>query len=101
MTYFSHISLKSSVQTLLTEIETLTERADTIDLTQLEKLARVIAAQLKTIDALQDHARREAEEMAAQTFTRFEDLPPPSPDERARMVRMLNAHFGVDDHDGA
>jgi len=96
MTDYSHTSLTDSVDRLLEQVAALTENKNSDpDLAKLEKLARVVSLQLKTIDELQIHARREQARLEAETYTKFEDLRRPPPAERARMTRLLNRHFGI------
>ena len=95
MTDFPHKPLRDSVAVLLTDIKTQTQNIDKIDLARLEKLAKVIQAQLKTLDLLAAQTKQDEEARKAKRFTRFEDLPPPEPAERARMIALLNQHFGV------
>lgn len=99
MTDFSLTPLQGSVANLLAELETHIHpqdkpNQDRIDLSRLDQLARVIQSQLKTLEALEARAGRERAQ-AARTYTRFEDLPPPPPEERARMVKALHAHFAA------
>jgi len=96
MTDYSHKSLADSVGRLLEQVAALTENTNPDpDIKKLEQLARVVSLQLKTIDELQIHARREQARLEAETYTKFEDLRRPPPAERARMTRLLNRHFGI------
>lgn len=99
MTDYTHTPLKESVAKLLDVITAQIDNTSNPDIEKLAKLAQVVTLQLKTIDALLAHEIREREETERRTFTRFEDLPPPPPEERARMVQILNRHFGVADRD--
>lgn len=95
MADYTHTPLKESVAKLLDIITAQIDNTSNPDIDKLEKLARVVTLQLKTIDALLAHEIRERKETERRAFTRFEDLPPPPPEERARMVSILNRHFGV------
>lgn len=95
MTDYPHISLKNSVSKLLEEVTAQTDINTDPDLAKLEQLARIVSLQLKTIDELQDHARREQARKDAESYTKFEDLKRPPPEERIRMVQALNRHFGI------
>lgn len=92
MTEFSLTPLRNSVANLLAEIEAHTFRPGDLDPGRLDRLARAIQSQLKTLETLEARALREAEQKR-QAYTCFEDLPPPPPEERARMVKLLTAHF--------
>jgi len=61
---------------------------------KFEKLARAVSAQLK---ALRDIEARNAdlqESADATRYTRYEDMPPPSPEDRARFIRRFERLYG-------
>ncbi len=72
---------------------------------RLEKMAKSVSAQLKAIADIEQHNLRLRQSSQDKEYTRYEDLPPPSPQERARIkarfkdvVNQLIAGLDVPDH---
>jgi hypothetical protein len=93
MSDYSHTPLKLSIEKLLEDIES--QMTGDFDLSHLGALTAAILQQLKAMDTLEARREREAARAAKDSYTRFEDLPPPPPEERARIIALLNRHFGV------
>lgn len=72
---------------------------------RLEKMAKSVTAQLKAIADIEQHNLRARQFGLDKEYTRYEDLPPPSPEERSRIaarfkevVGQLAAGLDVPDH---
>ena len=90
MSIFSTQTLIQATHRLLAEIGAQTQiDVDDLQLQRLEHTARALCGQLKAlseIDALNAYAEAKTQE---QSYTRYEDLPPLSPEEQER----LKQHF--------
>lgn len=56
---------------------------------RLDKMARAISAQLKAMADIQTHNERAAQTDEDKKYLRYEDLPPPSPADRARFTQRF------------
>ncbi|WP_409433475.1 hypothetical protein ACJ3XI_02925 [Litorimonas sp. RW-G-Af-16] len=56
---------------------------------EMERLAKSVSAHLKSISDIQSHNERVAAHRFESQYTRYEDIPPPSPADRARFVARL------------
>ncbi|WP_017930140.1 hypothetical protein [Robiginitomaculum antarcticum] len=73
--------------------DTLGQMADDLETEpqpeRMDKLARAISAQLKAHADLTVHNDRAAKACEQQKYTAYEDLPPPSPEDRKRFIERL------------
>jgi len=77
---------------LLAEVERLTQEVKAgaaVKPAEFERLAKAISTHLKAVDDVATHRARIAAEERAQQYTDYEDLPPPSPEARARIIKRL------------
>lgn len=58
---------------------------------QLERYARAMAAHIKVIAEIEAHNRQVAANSDSEKYTAYEDLPPPNPDERQRVIQRVLA----------
>lgn len=91
MTTLSLDNLYAAAARILDELGRLSAEQDTLKLQQLEQCARALNAQLKAIQDLEAHHLRQAQTEIGQKYTRYEDLPPPSPDEQDRFYARLKS----------
>lgn len=91
MTPLSSDTLIAAANRIITEIGEYVENTDALDLQRLELCARGLCLQLKAIHDLDTHNQRMAAIDIGQTYTRYEDLPPPSPAEQDRFYARLES----------
>ena len=91
MTALSSETLITAAERLITEIGTHAGNKEALDLQKLEHCARALTAQLKAIQDLDAHNKRQTQHKIGQTYTRYEDLPPPSPAEQDRFYARLKS----------
>jgi hypothetical protein len=58
---------------------------------QLERYARAMAAHIKVIAEIETHNRQVAVNSDSEKYIAYEDLPPPNPDERQRVIQRVLA----------
>lgn len=85
--------LTLSVERLLIAIEDLSGDTKTIAPDKLERHARAISIHLKAISDISAHNARIQSEQASQKYLSYEDLPPPPPEDRARIIARLQALY--------
>ena len=88
----SETILQAGLDTLLAEMARLTQEAESgadVKPAEFERLAKAISTHLKAVDDIQAHHDRLETQDKLLNFTAYEDLPPPSPEERARMIKRL------------
>ena len=90
MTALSSKTLIAAAERLIAEIGTHAGNQDTLELQKLEHCARALTAQLKAIQDLEAHNKRQTQHKTGQTYTRYEDLPPLKPEDRDRLKEELN-----------
>ena len=96
--------LQLGLKTLLDEMERLSQEAKAdgvVKTVEFERLAKAISTHLKTIDDVNAHQDRAAAAAKLQQYTAYEDLPPPSPAERARIIKRLQKLYASIDLDAA
>ncbi len=84
--------LQAGLSALLVEMERLTQEVDaggTVKAIEFERLAKAISTYVKTVDDVKIHQDRILTQKRLQNYTAYEDLPPPSPEERARFIKRL------------
>ena len=84
--------LQAGLETLLTQMERLTDQAvsgSAINPAEFEKLAKAISAHLKTMDDVIAYDRRQRDLDTPKSYTAYADFPPPSPEERAEILERL------------
>lgn len=89
MTELSSKTLIAAAERFLTEIGEHADNQDSLDLERVEHCARALCAQLKAVQELDAHNRRQAQLETGQTYTRYEDLPPLMPEDRDRLKQDL------------
>jgi len=88
----SETILQAGLDRLLAEMERLTqdvETGGTLKPSEFERLAKAISTHLKAVDDVNTHRDRVAKQNKLQAYTAYEDLPPPSPEERVRIIERL------------
>ncbi len=89
----SHI-IPQALERFLDNIDQLTAGDTTeLDLVRLDQLARTFSVYLKAAHDFDAHSRLVAEATTQQKYTRYEDLPPPSAADRARLIARLRALY--------
>ena len=91
MTQLSSETLIAAAECLIVEIGTHADNQDPLELQRLEQCARALCGQLKAIQELDAHNLRQAQAETGQKYTRYEDLPPPSPAEQDRFYERLKS----------
>ena len=91
MTALSSETLITAAERLIAEIGTHAGNQELLELQKLEHCARALTAQLKAIQDLEAHNKRQTQHKTGQTYTRYEDLPPPSPAEQDRFYARLKS----------
>lgn len=81
--------LIKAAERLIEELGVQAESPEPIELQRLELCARVLCVQLKTIHELNCHNQRMAVIDIEQKYTRYEDLPPLTDEERDRLKQEL------------
>lgn len=76
---------------LIAELEQLANQDDELSPQRLEQCARALCTQLKAIQDLEAHNLRQVQTETGQKYTRYEDLPPPSPAEQDRFYDRLKS----------
>jgi len=59
-----------------------------------ERFARAISAGLTALRAVEDYNLQAAQKQTKEKYTRYEDLPPPSPEEQDRFYARLESVIG-------
>lgn len=88
----SETILQAGLETLLAEMGRLTQEAEMgsdVKPAEFERLAKAISSHLKAVDDIHAHRTRIETQDKLRNFTAYEDLPPPSPEERARIIKRL------------
>lgn len=90
MPIISSDSLNHAVTRLIekTDFIVAEEIAD-LKVDQLEKTARAISVQLKALHEIEQHNQHLAQQADNKKYLSYEDLPPPTPEERARFRDRL------------
>jgi hypothetical protein len=84
-----------AINHLLTEIGKLTvDTHESINPDQLERLARAISTHLKALQSLDDYNLKISQKDEDEKYTRYEDLPPPSPEDQDRFYARLESVIG-------
>ena len=89
MTALSSKTLIAAAQRLIAEIGTHAGNQEALEVQKLEHCARALTAQLKAIQDLDAHNKRQTQHKTGQTYTRYEDLPPLMPEDRDRLKQDL------------
>jgi len=84
-------TLLSAANRLLEEFDKLAAQKDDFPIQKLEQCAKALCSQLKAIQELEAHNDRQSQTETGQTYTRYEDLPPPSPAEQDRFYARLKS----------
>lgn len=91
MTELSPEQLIFAVRRLLAQIGKLSAEEDDVSPQKLEQSARALCSQLKAIQELEAHNLRQVQSQTDEKYTRYEDLPPPSPAEQDRFYARLKS----------
>jgi|GEM_PF-4207561 len=84
-----------AVERLLDEIECQTiardDASDAFEFSpdKLDRLAKTLTVQLKALSDLQAYNRKVEDENKSQKYLDYEDLPPPSPEDRDRLIARI------------
>lgn len=62
-----------------------------IPVEKMERYARAISLQVKAIGDIEKHNQQVAAQTQSETYTSYDDLPPPNPEERARVIARVLA----------
>lgn len=92
MTAINPDPINMAVARLLEDIEILSASAEGYAPEKMERMARALSAQLKAIAEIETHNRRIVQQDEEKNYLAYEDLPPPSPEDRDRIlarVRLL------------
>lgn len=92
--------LDMAAQRILVEIENLSADAGDFTPDKLDRMARALTAQLKAIADIETHNGRVQKQDEEKNYLSYDDLPPPSPEERKRIiarVRLLYDRVTVGD----
>jgi len=84
--------LDRAVAQTLVQIDIISSDPERFSPEKLERLARAVSLQLKTISDIEAHNIRARKSDEEKKYLNYEDLPPPSPADRARLldhVRLL------------
>jgi len=76
---------------LITELGALAEEDNAVAPQRLEQCAKALCSQLKAIQDLEAHNLRQSQAQTGQKYTRYEDLPPLTLEERDRFKQDLIA----------
>lgn len=94
MTHISPDPVSRAIERLISEIGIFADdREAEIKPDQLERLARAISVHLKAVQDIDAHNLREAQQDEDKKYTRYEDLPPPNPAERERLISRIRHHY--------
>ena len=88
----SETILHAGLETLLAQMARLTQEVENgtdVKSAEFERLARAISAHLKAVDDVAAHQDRAASKAKSRAHTAYEDFPPPTPQERARIIKRL------------
>lgn len=87
--------MTTALNCLMQDLEGLAETtADNLDPLKFERSARAISACLKALQAVEDYNAKAAISRKDEKYTRYEDLPPPSPEEQDRFYARLESVIG-------
>lgn len=91
--------LIQAIARVMADINLLTDKDSlTIEPQKLDGLARSISTHLKALDDLNSYNRKAAKEAEDQKYLSYEDLPPPSPEDRKRFyIRLKSLIRDVED----
>jgi len=95
MTDFATTPITSALNRLIQDLESLADDGvDLADPLKFERSARAISACLKSLGAVEDYNQQAAKIQKEEKYTRYEDLPPPSPEEQDRFYARLESVIG-------
>ena len=99
MTHIPPGPLTQAITRLMEDINLLTDEDSlSVDPQKLDGLARSISTHLKVLDDLNSYNRKAAKEAEDQKYLSYEDLPPPSPEDRKRFyIRLKSLIRDVED----
>ena len=99
MTHIPPGPLTQAIARLMEDINLLTDEDSlSVDPQKLDGLARSISTHLKALDDLNSYNRKAAKEAEDQKYLSYEDLPPPSPEDRKRFyIRLKSLIRDVED----
>ena len=89
MNYIDPEPLDHAITRTLARIDEISSDPENLSPDKLERLSRAISLQIKAIvdiEAHNDRARKQAEE---KTYLNYEDLPPPSPKDRDKLLQRI------------
>ncbi len=87
--------LNQAISYLLREIDRLStleisgEPQFTLPTEKLERLARALSVKLKTLSEIENYNRKIKDDTLAEKYLDYEDLPPPSPEDRDRLIARI------------
>lgn len=93
MTELSLNNLHAAANRLIEELGKLASDKEALQIQRLEQCARALNVQLKAIQELEAHKLRQSQAETGQTYTRYEDLPPLTLEERDRFKQDLIANL--------
>jgi len=84
--YIDPDPLDDAVERLLAEMQALSRDPECVVPDKLERLAKAVSIHLKAINDVNAHNGRVAKADEDKKYLSYEDLPPPTPEERARLI---------------
>jgi len=81
--------LEQAIAALLLRVEALPRCEDEALPADYEKLAKAITVQMKAVQDIYAHNQRVSEVEEQTKYLNYDELPPPSPEERAQFIKRL------------
>lgn len=89
MLYIDPAPLERTITRLITQLETASSETDDLLPDAYEKLARAINGQMKALHEIYGHNQRRAAQEKQRDYLNYDELPPPSPEQREQFIERL------------
>lgn len=89
MTFIDPAPLERTITSLLEQLEAIPTDVDQSAPEKYEKLAKAISVQMKAVQDIYAYNQRASEQTEHMKYLNYDNLPPPSPEERARFIKRL------------
>ena len=89
MTFIDPAPLERTIAHLLAQLDAVSSGEDEPAPDRYEKLARAISVQMKALQDLYAHNQRCAAQEEASEYLDYDNLPPPSPEQRTQFIERL------------
>jgi len=89
MNYIDPEPLDHAIAQTLARIDEISSDPEKLSPDKLERLSRAISLQIKAISDIEAHNERARKQAEEKTYLNYEDLPPPSPKDRDKLLQRI------------